>query len=270
MMENGSDRALLKRIYRVSFRGGRRLPAFIFDCFFLCSASFFGIYLAVRPHFKNRTAAGVISSTVLALAVLVFIAVRRMLFERHVERMRRSAREEVFSAKLLMEPGIEKLLSSSDPSVFVSRSVDALSADEVKEAYLTREKPVTVVAFAEPTDAAKKLIAELSGLTVKTPLEHFGREKLGFITVDESETDAHLLRKHSGICAGPRFRKELFVLKRERAAKYVLLGAALMLMSFFMRYAVYYRTVASIVLSIGASVFAADAFKKNSKEKTAP
>ncbi|MCR5610932.1 MAG: hypothetical protein K6F68_03770 [Clostridiales bacterium] len=262
MSENTRESALLKRIYRTSFRGGRRLPAFVFDSVFLCAASFFGVYLAVRPHFRNRTAAAAISVIVLSLAVLVFIAVRRFLFERHVEKMRREAEDELFGLKLIMEPELDSLLSPHDPSVYISRSIDALTADEVKNAYLACEKPVTVIAFAEPTEAAKKLLGSLSDIAVKTPVEYFGRERLGFVKAGESEIDAQIIKKHGGICKRPALRKELFKISKERASKYLLLGFALMLMSFFMRFAVYYRTAASVILGVGTAVFALDAYKK--------
>lgn len=257
------------RIYRIDFRGGRRLPAFVFDCVFLTAASFSGVYLAVRPYYHNRTAAVLLSFVITSLAVLVFFSVRSILFERHIGKMRRSARDEIVDLKLRTDPARERLLSSSDSSVFVSSSVDAPTADEIKTAYLTCARPVKFVAFAEPTDAAKKLISALSDITVVSPREFLGSAVTTSIDVEESEIDALLIRKYGKSIAPPKIRKELFVLSRERAMKYVLLGTALMLLSFFMRYALYYRTVASIVLGIGAAVFAKDAHMKRIKEKAA-
>ncbi|MBO4384671.1 MAG: hypothetical protein J5854_04550 [Clostridia bacterium] len=266
MCDQARNKALSERICRVSFRGGRRLPAFVFDCVFLSAAAFSGAYLAVRPHFANRTAALTVSFVTLALGALVFIAVRRALFEKHRANMRRAAREELIDLKLVMEPDPFGSSAGSDRRVYVSRSIDALSADEVKAAYLSSEKPLTIVAFSKPTEAAERLLSELPDVSVKTPRDHLGEKAAESIRIEESEIDARIVRKHGSICRRPRIKKELFALSKERAVKYILLGGVLMLMSFFMRYAVYYRTLASITLTAGASVFAVDAYGKGNKK----
>ena len=179
----------LRAVYKKSFRKGRGALAYAFDlCFALLTAAF-ALYICIRPHFESRAAARLVTGICLALLAVIWKAAENELFIRHIKRLRERKKQQISKARLTVRM-YERFLSREEgPGVYVSRSVESLSADEVITALKTRSLPVTVISCAEPTEKAAELINAL-GNEVRfkkfTPPESAWQCE----EVTESDTDA--------------------------------------------------------------------------------
>ena len=263
VMEHSGDETeterRLRAVYKKSFRRGRGALAYAFDlCFALLTAAF-ALYICIRPHFESRAAARLVTGICLALLAVIWKAAENELFIRHIKRLRGRKKEQISKARLTVRM-YERFLSREEgPGVYVSRSVESLSADEVITALKTRSLPVTVISCAEPTEKAAELINAL-GNEVRfkklTPPESAWQCE----EVTESDTDAALIMEHSskklvGI-------KGILKLPRGRAFTYFSIAAGLFALSFITRYALYYRLTASISAGIGGLIFLWESAKK--------
>ena len=261
MKEIDSKKRTLDKIFRITFRGGRGLPAFVFDSFFFGAASLLALYLCVRPQFKNRPAAVFVTAVCGLLLFLIVLVIDRERFARHVKRMREKAAEDLLLRKAFFLS--EELFKDiKDEGVYKAISAEALTADDVIRAVREFGDGAVIVTLAKPTEAAKALLDSMDGISVVTPFGYLSREPSEMITVNESEIDAEIIRTHRKTIKKPSLPKGLFELSKERAVKYFALGAALLLMSFFVRYSLYFRIISSVVLSLGAGVFAFDELKR--------
>ena len=232
------------------------------DSLLIGAAVLAALYLAVRPHFESRLASAFISA---ACGVMVFIAVRAIdgeRYSRHEKRMRTEAEAEIRSIKLLLSPEAALKALPMNGNACFSGSAEGLDADELIGFLNSHERPLTIIAVSKPTENAERLINTLDGIEV-VPIEKCGADLRAVYPVSETEIDEYIIKKHGELLKKPRISGALFALTKERAIKYLAVGAALMLLSFFVRYAVYYRLIASLTLGIGSYVFAADAYKRS-------
>lgn len=146
-----------------------------------------------------------------------------------------------------------------DTSVMPYRSAEAVSADTVLEAYdaaVRSAKNIVMVACAKPSPAAAELLKELRGsVKVIAPDEHLGAGCYDGIPVDESEIDAELLAKHERHIDIRSFVSGLKLLSRERAVRFLGVGALLMVCSLFMRYSLYFRLLSTLCFAVGGAVY---------------
>lgn len=249
----------LKRIYIRSFRRGRSSAAYFFDSVIVWSAVFVGVYLAVRPRVPSRPAAVFLSLACVLLCLALRSIAARELLSRHIKKLRKSAGKELSEIKLMKEP--DRLFGMLPGSAQAVLKTDLLTADDIKGM-----DGKTVITLAEPTDKAKKLIDAL-GIKLVLPQEYLGVDLSEVFPVTESETDEYLIRKYSNLIKKPSLPKSLLSFSRARAVKFLATGAGLLIMSFFMRYSLYYRLAASLVISIGFTVLCADALKASAYSK---
>lgn len=263
MNETKEKSAEAERLGFILSHGGRRPFAVFLDAAIFGSAAFTALYFAVRPRFSDPRAALALSLGLFFAGVPLYIAGDRALSLRRIEKHRRSAREAVASRKLLASS--KALLESipDSPTTAVSLSVDSLTADEVLRALSLPSPFVSLVAAAKPTPAAEALIADASRrLRTVSPYEYLGISPEEAVAVSEEETDAELIKKHSALLKRPSVFRGLAAFSRERAAKFVWLGAGLLIASFFVRYPLYYRAAASAVMSFGGYLLIAGRYRK--------
>lgn len=257
-------RKALERVLKKSFRGGRLAPAAFMDALFSCLILVSAVYVTIRPHYKNLSAALLTAGSVTASAVLVLLVIRRERYYRHVERERNKARIQLIDMKMLGSP--EKLFDDLDlrENEFLFRGTDALTADDIRELISEHGMPLRVVTLAEPTEKAGRLIECRSEEIDIVPAQERSKSGLEHLyPVTEREIDEHIVRNRMRSKRKTSLPSELFRLTRERAFKYLAVGAGLFVFSFFARYTLYFRLVSSICLSIGAGAFAFDTFKRS-------
>ncbi len=266
MTDNMKKRSSLKRVYRLSFRRGKRAFAFALDAAAFSAVLLLALYITVRPYFRNRTAAVIAVLFAFAEILLVFLAVDKFRYNRYVTRFRKGAAREAAENKMLLHP--EKVWESipDSPSVFVSRSLEGVTADELLKALCTKKAPVTLVSLSGLTSSAER-IAEAAGEAVRavSPSD-IGLDPAVMYPVSEDEIDRHILKKHADLLKRPSFRRELFRIESAGALKYLAVGGGLMLMSFAVGHSLYYRAAASISLGIGGyALFAGSLFKRTKR-----
>lgn len=253
----------LKRIYRYSFRKGRSVTASFLDHAFLSAIIFFALYIAVRPNMVNGVIARIITFICCIVVLLIWFIADRERFSRHVCRLRADTANELYRTKLILDP--EPFLSQieAEANVFIHHCTDLLTTDDIKLALEIFGDSVTIVSAAEPTSRARDIINRLGGrIKLISPEDFSGRKLSDVYTVEDDEIDSVIISKHERITKKPSLKKGLFTLSKERAFKYIAVGAALFAYSFFVRYSMYFRIMASVTLSLGAMVFTADEVRR--------
>ena len=267
LFESPDTKKNLQRIIRTKFRGGRRIPAVVFDSAFMGLILFAASYITVRPHIKNTAVSVAVSLFVFAGTVCVLIVIRRERFLRYERRLKREALEDVLRMKLMLDP--ERLLSlvHETSSVFVFRGTDTIGSDDIRAAVCNKGLPVTIVSEALPTKTAAEMI-KLSGGRVKlvNAEEHLGIALSEVYSVAPGEIEDAIIAKHSDSIKKISFSKDVFRLTKDRAVRYLGVGAGLFALSFVMRYTLYFRLMASLCMSLGAGFFAAEEIKKRAAE----
>ena len=271
MEANDKKARQLRRICRITHRGGRRAPGAVFDAAFMLAVVFVLFSLVLRPYFQSRAVSRAAALICAGLVFVVFAIVDRELLLRHEKKLRDKTRREIAENKLLLEP--EKLLDRINESegVIVIRKTDLMTADDIRDAARSARAGFTVVSLAEPTENAKRLISSLCcRAKVVTPQDYLDTDPNDVFPVSDEEIDAAILEKYGDLIKKPTFPKELFRIAKHRGAKYAAVGAALTLASLFVKYPLYYRIMGSAALSIAAWSFAADTARKVLSNKKRP
>ena len=255
----------LNKVYKRSFRRGRGALACAFDTGFALFTSAFALYICVRPRFKSSSAAWLVTLICLAAAALLWKAAEKELFARHVKRLRLKKKKQIALAKMLAE-GAAFEGGKAEPGKYYARSIEALTADDVLAALRSGQKPVTIVSAAEPTKKAKELISSFAG-AVRLEKAKLLSPSSPMPPVTEEETDEAVLWEYPAR-KRPVF-KELSELARERPFMYFCLAGGLFVLSFFVRYALYFRLMASAAAGTGSAVLFFNKTKKEA-DKTAP
>ena len=267
-MKINEKKKALRRIYVRRHRGGRRALAYWLDFTFTAVIVLLALYLCVRPHFRNRVAAEALTVVCGALALCIYRIVDGELLRRSVKKLREETRREISMSRLLLDPDGLFDRITCEKGVFTVKSLEAVTSDDVKAALGTGGDAITIVTFAKPTEAAMRLIecsrAEVSFIA---PHDYLGLDPEKLFPAGEEDIDAAIIKKYGSLLKKPHITKAVFALTRERAIKYLAVGAGLMLFSLFARYAVYYRILASLSLSVGAYVFAAEELKKRALKR---
>ena len=198
-------------------------------------------------------------------AALIWAFIRRELYARHRKKLLSSAEKSAARLKFLLEP--ERLFDLIRPSdgVFVHRGTDRLSAADIADAARACGRDVTIVTAARPTETAAELIRLSGGVTLVTPEEHIGKSLCEVYPVTKEERNKAAAAELRGSRRRASFKESVLALSKERALKYFSVGAGLYLFSFFVRYAIYYRVIASISISLGAIVFAGSRLKRKER-----
>ncbi len=265
----------LKKIYLRTYRRGRNPAAYYIDRLFLLAITVFAVYLAARPQLQNRTICTIVS---LFVALTVFIMLKltdERRLARHINKLRSAAAQQVIDCKLmLMEPDALSDLINPDrePSVIVHSRAECVTADDVRHAFIAVEAQaapnVIIVAYSKPTEAAKRMIKQLNGsVSVQTPQEYAKDRIMRSISVSEDEIDAQIIAAHEKKRDAAAFVKSLKLLSKQRALRYLGVGALLMLCSFYMRYSLYFRLLSTLCISVGGGIFVVQEIRAHTKTK---
>lgn len=258
-----------ERIIRRSFRGGKSLLAFCFDAVFFGLLCLFALYIAVRPHFLSASAARLVSVLIFAAGAALASAIRERRYMRFRSRLIGEAAALAARNKLMKDP--DEVLDRAERvgSAAVFRGTDSVTADDIRRIIKNKSLPLKIVTFAEPTKKAAELLRLFDGVMLTDPFTALGEDPVKLTTVSAAEIGAALRSKYGAQTKKPSFSLAMFALTKERALKYAALGGGLMLLSPFTGYALYYRVIASVAISLGAAVFLYEAAVKRIKGASA-
>lgn len=259
-MDENENAKRLKKAYLKSFRRGKSGGAHLFDTLFLGLILFAALCVCVRTRLSNGTVAWAVTLVCSAAGVCLWKAAENALFEKHVRRLREETRRELAEIQLMLAgDGLWESISV-DESTFVSRSAESLTADDVAKAASLTGSPVTIVTLAEPTARARRLLDALgSGIAIKSPIEFLGG-KAALPEIGETEIDEAIIRRF----LRPKKRRKTSIFKpgSERAVKFLAVSAGLFLLSYFVRYPLWFRAAASLTSGLGGALFTAEMIKK--------
>ncbi len=266
-METGSgtkcDKKAFEKVVRITFHGGRRRVAVLFDTLALSGLLLLALYLLALSELKNGARAFACASLAFTGIAAVLRFIMRGRFAVHRQKLLREARRNARRLRVMLEP--EKLFDRIVPreGEFIHRRTDSLTSDDIAEAVKQAGLPVTIVTLAEPTNAASELIKLSCGqIETVSAQERAGAQLCSLFPVSEEEAKKTAVAMNGGCLKRFSLKKSVFALTRERALKYAAVGAGLYACSFFVKYALYYRIAASLALCIGAGVFAFEGLKK--------
>ena len=254
---NMSDK--LHGIYLKSFRKGRGAAAGTIDrTFFFCLSAAL-VWLAVRARMANLTVSIVVTCASMLIVLTAAAGIERIGLRRHAARMRRDAEAEILEEKARIHAD-ELLGSIKAPGAFVCRSVECVSADDVLKAIACGCR--SIVSLSQPTSNARELMAA-AGISLEDPFIMLGKKPSEIFSVTDTEIDERLYKKY---CKKERrtfggIVKSIKPLAGERAVRYMLTGAALILLSFAEKYSLSYRLLGSLSMSLGAAIFGFDILK---------
>lgn len=252
-----------EKVLITTFRGGRRRAAVLLDTAATGILIFLALYLLALSKLRNGVIAFAAALLAFSGACAIIMIVRRERFSSHRERLLCEARRQARRLDMMLAP--EKVFERIEVSEgeYLHRSTDRLSSDDVAAAVKTAGLPLTIITFAEPTDAAAELIKLSCGrIRLVSPEERLGQELPELFPVTDEEAKKTTVAMHGGCLKKASLKKGVIALTKERAVKYAAVGAGLYAMSFIVRYALYYRIIACIAMSIGAWVFAAERLAK--------
>ncbi len=245
-MHKTAERLIMNRA-----RGGKTRFASVLDALAFALIAGGALYFAVRPHFANRTAAVFVTLTCLGICSLTAAIITRTEREKRVDNIREELRKTLIKLKLLENPkSAERALSGVHGACFVPKA-EKLTGDDVLDAYRKGGADARIVTFAEPTAEAKKLIKLIGMSEPVLPFDVINERAEGSVSVTEDEIDraaAALFQKQKRLRPG-----SLTQILRERAFKFILLGATLYALSFAVRYQLTYRIFAALALGLGSA-----------------
>ena len=253
----------LRRVYLKTYFRGRSKAARIIDGtaeFVMVGIVF---WLAVRTKFRNLSVSLLLTAALIALFGVIRKAAVNALMKRHIKGLRTAAAEETKIIKATLD--IEELLSEiTDRNVYKCASTESVTADDVLAAH--RAGCDTIASLASPTEEATRLMGYLNVKTV-SPFDMPRCTAAKKYRATKEETDERLIKEYgrnNKKNASDKLRG-LRVFSRERSFRYILTGAGLLLLSFFVRYSLYYRLLGSLSMSLGAAVFAFETAKNKAR-----
>lgn len=262
-MDTNEKKELLLRCCKKQYRRGRRTAAHIIDNTAACILAAVLFWLAVRTRIANTSAALLLT----AICVLLFAAVEKTVselrFNRFVRKLREETRIKISEQKARLNyKKIYEELTHDD--LYICRGIEALTADEVCAAYSAGYN--RIASLAAPTEAAKKLL-DLTGIEVKSPAELNANIDKSLTEANEDEIDRAIIssvktKKARGLKA---FLNNLKELSRERALRYLFTGAMLVLLSFAVKYRIYYRLMGSACLAAGSAILTLNSIKSRAE-----
>ena len=126
--------ASLDRLYKKSFRRGRNAVAYCFDKAFITLTAALLLFLTASAKLKNSAAAMALTAFCVMIYVIISLIIERLLFDRHVKKLRSSAKTELAKLKLALdaEPFYNALHLPEDS--YAVRSAQWITADDVAAA----------------------------------------------------------------------------------------------------------------------------------------
>lgn len=266
------NKRLLLRYYKRRLYNDRSLFARAVDFIALRIILLALCYLWFMTRLDNTVMAAILSFTALGAISAAAEILKSMRLSRFIAGERARTAERIFRERLLILPQRELLalvkayiaehrdMYADDCLVCTVRTCEALEADAVYRAYRNAEsRGLKSVLMVSTAPVAKGAAAAA---------ERFGETAVRFITPDKLITsagaapliptadavDAALLSAaEKAKAARKKTAAEPFAAGRMR--RYILIAVALFALSFFVKYALYYRMLAAFSLSFGALAF---------------
>lgn len=266
------NRRLLLRFYKRRLYNDRSLFARAVDFVALRMILLALCYLWFITRIDNTVMAAILSFIALGAVSVAAEIIKSMRLARFIARERTRTAERIFREKLLVLPQREFLalikayLSEhrdaygDDCLVSVVRSSSPLAADAVYRAYRGAENrrfAKAVIVSAAPVSKEAAAAAErfenvdIRFITPDMLVKSAGA--MPFLPAADAVDAALLSAAEKAKAARKKTASEPFAAGRMR--RYILIALALFALSFFVKYALYYRMLAAFSLSFGALAF---------------
>lgn len=271
-----------QKYYLRRFGGGRTAAARILDYAALRLILFFAAYLLFRSRIDNVRVCLLLACMTLALCMLILRAAREILFERFLVRERERLRREALLKRLLHAPA-SVAESAFRPLMHTGETMRLLFTAERASANLLlsavrferflpssdgktqADQALCVVSLAGFTQSAVSLAAELHAVRL-IPVSSLvsAAEKAG-VSLSAAETDAYAASLWQA-AQTRRKRSFSFAFPQNAGAKYLFAAAVLSLCAFLTRYALYYRMLSGLCVSLAAVCFLSARLTKTAPE----
>ncbi|MDO4567978.1 MAG: hypothetical protein Q4B99_03350 [Clostridia bacterium] len=257
-------RAEVLEYYKKSLYRGRSKIGRAIDFMFMRLLLFCALYLFFLSSVRD-SAAIVLALAGLALLSALIEAIKRRVLARHISHQRAKLRREYQQIDMLTSSSdallecCKRALPNTDWHLYVHQSLREVNEDCLLSAYRAAKdagkSKIAVFTVAALTKEAVAIERALGECTFRFYLsEEFIALALdcGLVTqIDDAEVDARLLASLAKDKKGTRFTR-IKPFLRSRAMGYVVLAGVLFLLSFIMRYALYYRMMALLCMSFAA------------------
>ena len=267
MFKFNSDKRKLTRYYKRKLYGGRTAAARAIDFITLRLVAFAALYLWFSTILDNTVLIMLMSIVALLSLCVIIELVGSIRLERFIKRERIRLAERAFTQKLLMMSGAEYLAlirsylkehrdsCDNESAVWPLRQTAKLSEDTlIKLARRTKARgfeSAIIFSLSQAEDGALASVERYSGvkftligapeLTSCKESAVPADDELDALLLDEIRAEADTRKK---IAAEP--------FKASRVRRYILVGAGLFALSFFVEYSLYYRLLAGACVSFGA------------------
>ncbi|MEG1560115.1 MAG: hypothetical protein RRY79_00235 [Clostridia bacterium] len=258
----------VKKFNRRAANGGKNSIAAALDTLlFTVLALFISFAVMLEFGFKKR-AAICVALIITALFLVILMLIKKKRSEKRIKRERARLAEQYFKEKLiLMDRGeflgvLETLkqeygIDERKTIVYSVQKCAELTADTVVLAYRAAIrasfKDIAIFSASCPSKEAKELIAKIDNvnITVYSPEEII--KKVGKTLIDDKKIDALIIKSEK---EKKNRGKTLFAnaFKAYRIKPYMLTGLILMILSFFTRYALYFRIIAMACFILAVSL----------------
>jgi len=266
-MDELEKRYLLQKIYVRMFHKGRGAFAYFLDSIALFAVTGTLIYLAVRLRFANRTAALVLTFISLGFFAAVRHIVNGYKLERHIKRLRADCEQRLKARKLMLKFSEVVPHLTIKPDCHITYSAEIITCDEIIACIKQGKR--RIIGIAQPSEKAKELMAAFE-IKVLSPLEaQDSGIQIDALDVTEEEIDLELIKSNAAIkpMSFSSFIGSLRLLSAERAVRYFCTGAVLFLLSFIVRYGLYYRLVGMLCLAVSGAILGAEGIKSRFTQK---
>lgn len=262
-METQSERQLLdtrrlNRWLRKKQCGGRGLFARTVDYAALRAVLLAAAYLFFAARFPFRATALLLAAIFLAICMLILRLYREISFARFRIKELSRIRDQLLTDKLLLldVPGALTLVSGLCPlgetPVVLQRAlpVDANALLAVLRTH--RDCGKLHVFSCTPFDAGAQALSQRmeSHVALHAPRELYQAAREAGVTVDSGELNAYLL---TCLRRRPRGTRQFSLPDAPAARKYACIALLLLGLSFFTDYALYYRLLSGVCMSIAAA-----------------
>lgn len=244
-----------------SFNGGKSKFAAAVDFIFFSLLNFIALYIVIKQLFDNILLVTITTGIATAILSLIFSIRKNMRFEKHVDSLRKNARNEILHMKLLCLPAQsfkEMIETELNEECYPFQKYVPLEPNDVFEIVRNFSQEgklsIHIVSISGLSDETKKIINSIKTLEIKHTIINELPSVLDKIEISEDEITNLIIQQnkkpdHKRVKIMPR---NIFL--PDRAKKYAILGLTFYLLSFVVRYGLYMQIVSAIAFTAAGAV----------------
>lgn len=256
----------IEKLYRRRYIKNRSFFMYITDLLLALPLIYIISGLILREFGFSRGAAYIIAIQVTLIAVVLYFLISRIRFDRFIKSERKRICRELCMAEGLLMPEAEfmslakKLAENShceSSCIFAFQNVRPLDAEQILSCYrkakASKHKPayksVFIAALYPPSDDAMTYISYVEDMEIKiADCNDLSALLKTRIDATDDALDEKFAEEYRRVYAKPPFFKR--ILKQHRISPYLICGTCLYILSFFLKYSLYYRLLGAFCMSV--------------------